>query len=206
LTPRPFTPPDGVRQHQLVRWLLGHLRGGLQHPPRLYPPLERAAERHAQRDGDPNPVFPGAAREPPGELYSIRDGGVLVAPGELLGDREGVADLIHPGGHRPVVALLVEDEPGVDNALLAIYGGHDLLGPGHLRHAPGVDEAGGLHAPYPGRGQPVAELGAHLRGESLLLVLQAVARPNLDYFDAHQTIPLSASSRCSPALRPSTPP
>ena len=39
----------------------------------------------------------------------------------------------------------------------------------------------------PGRGEPVAELGAHRRLEQHLVVLQAVARADVAERDVHQT-------------------
>ena len=119
------------------------------------------------------------------------DGRVLVAAGKGFGNRKGVAYLVHPGLHGPLVAPLVEHESGVDGAGPAVHGGHHLLGAGHLGHPLGVDEACRLYPRDARRREPVAELGPHRRGEGLVLVLQAVAGSDVHYLHAHQTMPLS---------------
>ena len=59
-----------------------------------------------------------------------------VALVELLGGREGEVHLVEPALAQPVVASLVQREPGVDDALAPLDRRDDLLGPGHLRHVP----------------------------------------------------------------------
>src|SRR5215210_3613836 len=97
--------------------------------------------------------------------------GVLVALGEGLGYGEGVTYFVHPGLDGPLVALLVEDEAGVARTRGTLYGGHYLFRAGHLWDAFRVDEAGRLNTRDAGGRQLLAELGADLGGEGLVLVL-----------------------------------
>jgi hypothetical protein len=61
---------------------------------------------------------------------------------------------------------------------------NDLLGPGHLRYAPRVDEAGDLDRRYAGPRDPVRELAASVRAEDVRLVLEPVSRSDVDDRDA----------------------
>ena len=111
------------------------------HRVRLHLPLEGTAERDADRDAD------GELRVDPRQLRDgLVDGAVRVAPVELVGRSEREVDGVKAAGNQPLVALLVEDEPGVRHAVLALDSGDDLLGPAHLRHTLGPDEADRLDA------------------------------------------------------------
>ena len=85
-----------------------------------------------------------------------------------------------PHGREPLVALLVEDEPGVGDAVAALDPRDDLLGAGHLRHALGArTKLTASMLPEPRSREAVDELRAHLRRERLRLVLEAVARADV---------------------------
>ena len=75
-------------------------------------------------------------------------------------------------------------------------GGHDLLGPGHLRHALGVDEGHHLHALRPGGFQARDHFQLLADLQQGLLVLQAVARADLHDLDlaAHHRLSLASTS------------
>ena len=60
--------------------------------------------------------------------------------------REREVDGVEAARRQPLVALLVEDEPGVRHAVMTLDPGDDLLRAGHLRHALGPDEADRLDA------------------------------------------------------------
>jgi hypothetical protein len=62
---------------------------------------------------------------------------------------------------------------------------HDFLGPGHLRHELGVDEARRLDSLQAGSSEPVAKVGPHGRLEHTVLVLQPVSRTDVadDHID-----------------------
>ena len=110
--------------------------------------LERTAERDADRDAD-GPV----GLDPLQLLDRLVDGAVRVALVELVGRREREVDRVEVGRGEALVALLVEDEPRVRDAVAALDPGDDLLRAGHLRHALGPDEADRFDAWQPGRPQ-----------------------------------------------------
>ena len=142
--------------------------------------------------------------DPLGAGDALLHGCVRVPLVELLGRREGVVDLVEPCLAQPLVASLVHRETGVDDALAPLERRDDLLGPCHLRHVLGADEADGLDARHAGSGQQVDELGAHGRLERDRLVLKPVPRPDVADRDAHTT-PSSRSSPSSESVRPSSP-
>src|SRR5262249_57175242 len=78
----------------------------------------------------------------------------------------------------------VEDEPGVRDAVPPLNRVHDLVRVGHLRNGVVADEAHHFDPTEPGSGKPVDQLGPRLRRQDVLLVLQAVARP--DFADRDQ--------------------
>ena len=197
---------DRVGEHDLVRTEAGDRLGQAEDLRGLDAALERAAEGHADRDRHRQPVVVGAADDPLGDAQRVADGHALVALAERVGGREGVVDLVDAGGHRAVVAALVEHQSGVDDALDAMQRRHDLLGPRHLRHALGVHEADGLDARDARGGQAVAELRPDLRGQRAGLVLQAVARPDVADLDAGHTMSASLRRASSASSMPSRPP
>jgi hypothetical protein len=93
--------------------------------------------------------------------------------------------LVEPAGRKPLIPLLIQDEPGVDNSVPAIDRGGDLLGAGHLRDPVRMNKACGLDTRETGFGQPVDELGPNARLEKRALVLEPVARPHVADGDAH---------------------
>ena len=48
---------------------------------------------------------------------------------------------LEPDGRQPVVALLVQHQPGVDGSFAPLQGGDHLLCPVHLGHQVTADEA-----------------------------------------------------------------
>ena len=85
------------------------------------------------------------------------------------------------------MALLVQNEPGVLDALAALDPRDHLLGAGHLRHAVVANEADGLDPRQTHGGEPVDELGADRRREHVGLVLQPVSRA--DVAEDHESNP-----------------
>ncbi len=88
--------------------------------------------------------------------------GVLVAPVEGLGRREGDVHLVEARLGETVVAAFVQDEARVHHPRLMVDAGHDLLGARHLRGHARVHEADRLDPRQAGGGQPVDQLGADL--------------------------------------------
>ena len=85
---------------------------------------------------------------------------------------------VEPGRGEPLVATLVEHQPG-ELGPLGVCGGDDLLRAGHLRHPVVAHERDRFDAREPRGSESRHELGT-LRGrERLGLVLQAVARPDV---------------------------
>jgi hypothetical protein len=56
---------------------------------------------------------------------------------------------------------------------------YDVLGVGHLRHAPRVDEARRFDPAQTCTCEPPDQLDLHLRREELWIVLETIARPDL---------------------------
>src|SRR5690606_41550764 len=87
-----------------------------------------------------------------------------------------------------VLALTYQTEAAAAAAITAGLADNDCFGARHLGHVSGVDEADRLDAFRPGGLQPLDEVGAHGALQHGLLVLQAVARADLDELDetSHQ--------------------
>ena len=60
-----------------------------------------------------------------------------------------------------------------------LQSGDHVLGAGHLRDPPRIDEARHLHGPYSGTDQALHELRSNGRLEDVGLVLETVARPHV---------------------------
>ena len=199
---------NGVCEHHLVGLGGCETSRKLEDSPRVDGPLERTAERGPDGHGRPKPVVVRARDDALGGLHRLVDGRVLVALVERLGGREGEVRLVEAGSHQPVVATLVEDETGIDDARPTLDRRDDLLRPRHLRHPCGIDEADCLDARQPGVSEAVDELGAKLRLEDLGIVLEPVARGDVADDDAalaHKTaslLSLSISSDESPSSPP----
>ena len=126
---------DRVRENDLRGG--GEALGQRCHSARVDPSLERAAE--SRRDGHCHRSLRGLEDplHPPRRLLERRIGVPLV---ERLGRSHGAVDPVEASLRQPLVALLVEDEPGVLDAVALLDSGHDLLRPGHLRYPLGRDE------------------------------------------------------------------
>ena len=160
--------------------LLSAMRAGdLEHPPGIDLALERAAERDAQRHGRAEPVLARARHDAAGRRDRLLDGRALVPLVERLGDAEGEAHLVEAGRDEPLVAALVEREPGAHDSRRFSDGLDDLLGVRHLRDAPRVDEARDLDRRHTCADELPDELDACRDVEDLRLVLQAVARADV---------------------------
>ena len=109
----------------------------------------------------------------------LLDGRALVALVERLGDAEREAHLVEARRDEPLVAALVEREPGADDVRGHADGRDDLLRVRHLRHAPRVDEARDLDRRALRLRESPHQLGARRDVEDLRLVLQAVARADV---------------------------
>jgi hypothetical protein len=107
----------------------------------------------------------------------------LVADAEAVGGAHHHIGLVDAAGHGPVPAALVQHQADARASGLPRQGGHDLLGPGHLRHAARIDEAHRLDAPGAGGLQAADELDLVRRFQHRLLVLQPVARAHLHDLD-----------------------
>ncbi len=126
-----------------------------------------------------------------GDLLGRR--AALVAQAEGVGGADDHIGLVATGGLQALPALEVQHQADARAAGLMRQGGHDLLGPRHLRHALGVDEGRGLDAGDPAGLQPVDQLDAVVHRQDGGLRLQSVARADLDDLDfaAHGRSPVS---------------
>jgi hypothetical protein len=143
-------------------------------------PSNGSPKASKKSDGGPHPVeprAPRAARRAPSRPRRWCSG----FSGERLRDRQGVADLVHAGPHRPLVAPLVQDQARLGGDPVAVQAAHPLFRAGHLGGPIGVEEARRLDARDAGGCEPAAQLCPHLGRQALLLVLQAVVGPDLHY-------------------------
>ncbi len=175
---------DRVRQQQRVRRGVGDALGDPEDVGGIHRAFERAAERHAQRDGRAQAVVARAGDDAARGLDRFVDGGTLVALVERLRDAEREAHLAEPRLDETLVPALVECEARVDDAVGRRERCRDLVGSGHLRHPARVDEARHLHGPNPRGDQTPNELDPRLRLEHLGLVLKPVARTHVVERDA----------------------
>src|SRR5829696_798057 len=188
----------GVREYDLVWLRHSYPLGQIAHDLRLYSSLERAPEGGGEGNRNPYSVQSRPLDEPLGQSCTFLHGRVLVLLCERLRHREGVAHLVRPGLDRPLVASLIQRQARIGGVRVAVYPGHHLFGAGHLRHELGVDEARRLYPRNARGGQPVAQLGPGLRGERLVLVLQAVARAHVYNLYPHRLTPVSRSTHSQP--------
>jgi hypothetical protein len=149
-----------------------------------YLPLERAAERGGDRDRECDPVARGALAHPCDDADRLGDRHPQVSLAERLGRDHHRVELADAGGERAVVAALVQRERRVDDAVVRGQSRRDGLGVGELRDALRMDERRHLDASC-ARGDGALDQRDLLgRRERLRLVLQAVARRDLDDLDA----------------------
>ena len=196
---------DRVGEHQLVHAVRGQALGQLEDPAGVDVPLERAAERDADRPRDPQALGPRGRAHARSRGEALLDARVHVVPAEGLGRHDREVHLRHAGGDRAGESPLVQHERGAAGALVVAEPGQHLLAAGHLRHAVAAHHAGGLHDRDAGGEQPAAELGAHARGERDRLVLEPVARRDVADPDGAHTIPSSRSCSSWSAGIPSSP-
>ena len=145
-------------------------------------------------NGQPNAtlIVTVAGRSAAARIRSTRataslDRRVRVPLVERLGRGERAVDAVERGRAQALVALLVEHEPGVLDAVAALDRGDDLLRAGHLRHAVVADEAGGLDPRHRPRRAGSTSSGARRGREHVGLVLEPVARP--DVAEDHESRP-----------------
>ncbi len=170
---------DGVCEDESVGAALGDAAGDVEHPPGIDLALERAAERDAQRHRRAEPVLARTRHDATGRRDRLLDGRALVPFVERLGDAEGEPHLVEPGRDEPLVAALVEREPGAHDSWRLSDCLDDLLRVRHLRHAPRVDEARDLDRRHTRADELPDELDASRDVEDLRLVLQTVARADV---------------------------
>ena len=164
---------DRVREDDLVRL---ELRGQLHDCLWIDRALERAAEGDADRRGRRTI---GLREDPLHALRGLRERRIPVAPVEGVRRAERDVDAVEVGLPEPLVALLVENQPCVLDAVAALDAGNHLLGASHLRHAVVADEADRLDPRQAGLGEPVDQIGANRRRQGVALVLEPVARADV---------------------------
>ena len=178
---------DRVGEDERVGAALGDARCRLHDAFGIDLALERAAERDAQRHRRAEAVRTSARDDAPGSLDGLLDGRALVPLVERFGDAECEANLVEPRRDEPLVAALVEREPGPHYSRHHSDGRDDLLRTGHLRHTSRVDEARDLDRGHPRSGDASNQLRPRSYIEDLRLVLETVAWPDVVHDDVRRT-------------------
>ena len=199
---------DGVGEDDLVRAAAREARRELEHATGVDRALERAAERRPERHGDADPVRLRALDDALAGDDRLLGRGARVPPVELLAHGERVVRLRQRRRREAVVAALVEDEPGVGDALDSGWIAATTSS------APAIcgTRAGWTKLTASIRGSPAAARrstsSARTAGSSVdRVVLEAVARP--DVADRHRGAQITPSSRRearSSSASPSSPP
>ena len=175
---------DGVADGDLERAEIGEARGHVGDARRRHVTFERTAER----GGEIRAHAQACRARAIGDLTVGRDRvvdaliDVLAAEGLARGGEHG--DLCHAGGDRAVEPGEIRHERGVTRARPPRDAREHLRGVRHLRHPFRADERAHLDRRQIRGAQPVDELdlvgGRHARA----LVLQPIARADLDDGDA----------------------
>src|SRR4029077_11175503 len=108
----------------------------------------------------------------------------LIASIERVARDDDHADLAAAGGESELETAPVEHEADIDDIRKARQRLQNFLGIGHLWDLLGIDEARRLQAPHARGEQALDQLDLDIRGDDVRLVLQPVARTDLDDFDA----------------------
>ena len=180
---------DGVGQGDFLHAQFGYPADQIGDLPGRDLAVERAAPDAGQGGGQGRrrPRLTrgvGAARDDIGQhLHLLIDRQALVLQPEPVGGGHGHIDLVHGRAQRAVIALAVQHQTDAAAAGLGGQRRHDLFGPGHLRHVFRMDEADGLDPARPRGLQLLHQFGAHRRFKDSLLVLQPIARTDLDDSD-----------------------
>ena len=149
--------------------------------------LVRATERARDRRAHLDAVLVRGGHHRPEALDALGDRAVDVLPAERFGGRGEDDDLVGPllAPYRQcgLEPFHVGHQRRVAHAFLARDAGEHGRVVGHLRHPFRADEAGDLDLAQPGRLQPMHELDLDGGLDRLLLVLQPVARADVDEGD-----------------------
>ncbi len=166
--------------------------------------LVRTAQRARDRPAQPDARVLGGPghRHEPFDRFGDRAVDVLLR--ERLAGRAEDHHFIGERGGGGLETLHVGRQRGIQRAGPALDARHHVGAVGHLGHPPGRHERRGLHVDEAGVGQAVHQLHLGLGGHRRLLVLQAVARADLDYFHKMRERHLSnlvADRRCRRSAR-----
>src|SRR5690606_22043166 len=190
---------NGVSKRNLVAAHLVEITRDAHHIGQGNLSLVGAAEHGGDVAADAHAVGPGASHHGRKALQRLVDRGVDVVLVEGLGGGGEHRDLLHPDRAGTLVAFFVGNQYRVMHARSAGDAGIDLGGVGQLRHPLRADEAGRLDAPQPGGGEAVDQGDLVGGGDRRLLVLQPVARADLDDADRRLHAASAFSSATSTA-------
>ncbi len=176
--------PDGVGQGDLLDADRRRVADDAGDPRERDLPLVGTTEGGRQGQADRrSPVGAAVFGDRRQHLHLLGGGGALVALAEGVAGGDHHIGLVAAGRLQPLPTLQVQDEADARAAVPVRQQGHQLLGPGHLRHPLGIDEGGRLHAVDPARLQAMDELHPFLDGQADALGLQPVPRAHLDDLD-----------------------
>src|SRR5262245_58295943 len=167
---------EGRRLRELARNVDHALHGNLA--------LERAAEGGRDRDLRADPGGARGRRDLAPGADGVRARHALVAAVELVGREDDHADLAAAGRGGAVEPGAVQHQADVGDVVAARERLQDRLRVRHLRDAARAHEARDLDAADAGLDRAPDELDLHAGRHARRLVLQAVARPDLDDLDA----------------------
>ena len=188
---------DRVAEEKSVGLGGGDLCCDLEDPALVDRALERAPEGHAHRHRGPNRVGSSALDDSHRRVQRLSHRGVLVPLVERLRGAEGEANLVQSGSDDAVVSPIVQRKSGVDDAVDPVEARNHLLRAGHLRHPSRIDEARHFHGSDAGSHELADELDADIGSEDVRLVLEPVARADVD--DEHAGSSRRARSSSGPA-------
>jgi len=192
----------GVAQRDLVRAEPLERGRDVGHPLRGNLPLEGASVRRRDVGAHAHAAAGGRRVDRRDRLQRGRDAHVQVLEVMALAGAHDGHHMRESGRHGPLEPLHVGDERVEEYPRPPFDAGEELLRIGHLGDPLRMNEAGGLDQPAPGLDEQVGQGDLLLGRDEVRLVLQSVARPDLQ--DAYALRQRAHAPRSAPAASKST--
>ncbi len=177
---------DGVGDGDLVHAPVGDLSHDGHRLVRRDRPLERAYPGRHDIEACAHAVASRALDQEARRVQRLARGVVGVAQAERLTDGRPEGHGATTAGQRPLIAALVDHQPGQLDVLTIARDGraHDRVSVGQLRHGLWMDKARDLDVAQPRRRHAVDQPAFLRRVQDGRLVLQTISRP--DFVDLEQ--------------------